>query len=1245
MMKPIPRVLFAIAVSVILWGGICRNLSADEPAVAFWEFGTEEQTPLHPVGGVHRDVPGPRPPIYPDFADNNLSVNLDGRGSRFVFEDPGDDSPFDFTNGDEITLEAWVNVREINDGDNSYIIGKGRTGRKGFSKDNQNWALRIRGLQGETRISFLFATVPYAPNDGNWHRYTSLKGFRPRTGWHHIAITYRYGEPETIQAWIDGKKVSGQWDAGGPTTNTPATDNDQIWIGSALGGSASNSFRGGLDSIGIHRAILDDKTLQSRFRRVGKEPGAEVASNKMPELGPLPADQVTVTFHEGFPDHARWLYTDESLPPAATQWSGSALLLNQIPLKYDNWGLRDGWKAPVLVRMAADVSLPPGKHTVLMRARGLARAWIDGQQITQTTALKGAPHGEEPITPVSDPPAPGQRPTWHRCQEVLSEVEILGDGPVRVVLDAIAGGKRFRAEPGELTLAVRLEGNESFTVLRPIGLASDPLPLTDAAVEAELEQIDASISALNDRTRRAAAQNRQAYWTGRHQAAQAWLASNPAPPVPKSDAAVTNPIDAFIEARLSQVDSAVPLAASDQDVDLATKALPILKRECFRCHGEKDQGGLSLETRELATLGGDSGEPAIQPGDPHASEMILRLRSDDADSRMPPTGKGLSEEKIKILEHWISKGAKWPQSNRIAASTETAPRVDDAAFIRRAYLDTVGVGPTELEVQQFLDDDAEDKRERLVDKLLEDPRWADHWMGYWLDLLAENPTLINASLNSTGPFRWFLYDALRDNKPIDRMVSELLMMRGNAYDGGSAGFALAAQNDAPFAAKGHIVGTAFLGIELQCARCHDSPYHTTTQRDLYSLAAMFARKTVRVPESSTVPPGFFANKARESLIQVTLKPGENVSPTWPFAKQTGAEDDDALKALLQNPDDHREKLAGLITAPQNTRFAQAIANRIWRRLIGAGIVEPPHDWEGNRPSHPELLQWLGKELVAGGYDLKHLTRVIMTSQLYQRAAVGNNLTAEPEQRLFAAPDRRRLSGEQVVDSLYAATGCEMDIEPMTLDPDGRAATNTRNNYGNPYRSWMLVSTSNERDRPSLTLPRAAAVTEMLTAFGWTADRQAPKTDREIAANVLQPAVMANSTLSISLTRASDRSPLAELAVEAKSPESLLESLFLRFVSRRPTPAERDVFLELLGDGFDDRLLPAADVVAPQPPERLPQVTWWNHVRNEANTYQQERARRVRLGPPADPRLHPAWRQNYEDVVWSLINLREFVWIP
>jgi hypothetical protein len=980
--------------------------------------------------------------------------------------------------------------------------------------------------------------------------------------------------------------------------------------------------------------------------------GDALASEGLPDLCGLPSDRVVATFHEGLPAHDRWPTEEESWPVETMRWKGDAFLLPRLPLRYDGWGIRESWKAPVLVRLAADVSLPAGKQTLLMRARGLGRLWVDGRVVAETGPLTSSPNGEEPITPVADPPLPGLRRASHRLQERIVEVEIpeRDAGPVRVVLETVAGGKGFRPEPGELCVAVRMPDGQSFSILRPVSLTAKTLALTDTAVDAALARIETSLSDYDDQARRTAAASREAFWKRRHETAREWVRQNPPPAVPevsgsKAVAEADHPIDAFVVARIERAQAASAQTPEVEARQFHAQVLPILRSECFRCHGEKDQGGLQLNSRQKALAGGDSGLPAVSPGDSGDSEMIARLRSDDPDVRMPPTGKPLPEEQIKILEAWIDAGAHWPAVPLTAEQTELAPLVDDTRFVRRAYLDTVGVVPEEDQVRAFLSDQSPGKRARLIDRLLDDPRWADHWMGYWQDLLAENPTLINATLNSTGPFRWFLYEALRDDKPLDRMITELLLMRGSPHDGGSAGFALAAQNDSPFAAKGHVAASAFLGIELQCARCHDSPYHSTTQRDLYSLAAMLARKPLVVPASSSVPAAFFASKGRESLIEVTLRPGEDVAPTWPFAEITGAADDDAMTALMENPEDSRERLATLITAPQNVRFAQVTANRIWRRLIGAGLVEPPHDWEGSAPSDPALLDWLARELVANDYSFKHLTRTIMTSRLYQREAVGENRAADPELRFFNAPDRRRMSAEQIVDSFYVAAGQAMDIEPMTLDPDGRRASSSRNSYGKPHRSWMLVSTSNERDRPSLTFPRAAVVVDVLEAFGWSADRQAPLTDREADPNVRQPAVIANSTLTVWLTRASDGSPLADLAVEAESVDELVDSVFLRFLSRLPTQEEKAMFAVPLIEQFSERLIPADQVRPPKLWEPLPRVTWSNHLRSEANTIQQEHERRARIGPPADPRLRADWREVYEDFVWSVVNLREFVWMP
>jgi mono/diheme cytochrome c family protein len=1195
--------------------------------VARWEFGTEEATPLRVKGNVQRDQAGPRPPEFPDMAANNTAVRVDASAYLSV-PDQGSNSDFDFMNGDAITIEAWVNPSVLREGQVSYVVGKGRTGSPKFARDNQNWSLRVVGTKNEAKLSFLFATK-LSSSEAHWHRWDSKLGFPVGTGWHHIAIAYRFGDPKSIQGWVNGEPTQGNWSYGGETKEPPVVDNDEIRIG--------NGFAGMLDAIAIHRAVLDDKVVASRFHRVGKRRVVKPQPEVMPELADVPGGRVLVQLSAGLPAHDRWPNEGEQWPSESARWIGDTLLIPRIPLEYDAWGIRSAWNAPVLLRMAGDVQLPAGAHRFMMRGRALGRLWINGKLVARTKAItKRPPDGEERITPVAEPPLPGMRVHGYHQQEMFGEATIEPGvtGKSRVVLELVVGGKGQRTETGEVCVAMLQADGKSYELLAP---GSTRLPLTDAAIEPILSAIEESLAQLDDQRRRRAAASQNDFWQARHELARVWVKENPVRQPRKG----SHPIDAFITSKIERAIAASSGADASQAKHFHGKILPILRENCFRCHGEEDKGGLKLDSRAAALNAGDSEIPAVVPGDLEASELIVRIRDGD----MPPTDDGLPKQQIELLEQWIKAGAPWPAPPLAESKVALSPVIGDASFLRRVYLDTVGVPPTADEAQAFLADVNPEKRTRLIDQLLNDERFADRWMSFWLDLLAENPTLLNQSMGSTGPFRWFLHDSLRDSKPLDRMVTELLLMRGGAAEGGSAGFAMASENDSPMAAKGHIVASAFLGIELQCARCHDSPYHSTTQKDLYSLAAMLSRKSVTVPKTSQVPAAFFENqKVRKSLIQVTLEANQSVPAQWPFASVTGVTDGENINRLMQNPTDTRERLAALITAPQNVGFSRVVVNRIWKQLIGAGFVEPAHDWEGNTASHPELLDWLAQELIANDYDFRHVVRLIVTSTAYQRPAVGKNLAASAEMRFFNAPERRRLTAEQIVDSLHHATGRPFDVEELTFVHDGRRELGQRQTLGKPTRAWMFGDLKNDRDRPSLSLSKARAVVDVLEAFGWTGARQMPITERETDPNVLQPGVLANSTLSMSLTRASHQSALAELAIAAESPESLVATLFLRTLSRLPKPDERKAFVSALSEGFDARLVPA-DKIAPieqLPP--LPQVTWFNHARPKANEIQLEIERRVLAGPPPDPRLSPAWRSALEDALWSLINHREFVWM-
>ncbi len=578
----------------------------------------------------------------------------------------------------------------------------------------------------------------------------------------------------------------------------------------------------------------------------------------------------------------------------------------------------------------------------------------------------------------------------------------------------------------------------------------------------------------------------------------------------------------------------------------------------------------------------------------------------------------------------------------VAAKATPAPLTDDYAFLRRITLDTIGTVPTPEQIDAFLRDRSQNRRANAIERLLGHPGWADHWVSYWQDVLAENPGILKPMLNNTGPFRWWIHESFTDNKPMDRFATELILMEGSGYYGGPAGFGMASENDVPMAQKAQIVAQAFLGMQMQCARCHDAPYHDFKQKDLFSLAAMLKREPQQVPLSSSIPTN--ANIVVGRVVKVTLKPGSKVEPAWPFHDIMT---NNIAKGVLRDPNDSREKLAALITDPRNARFARVIVNRIWKRYLGWGIVEPVDDWETAQPSHPELLDLLARELIAHDYDLKHVARLILNSQTYQRESrPDGSLEAKADERLFAAPARRRMTAEQVVDSLFAAVGKQFDSEEMNLDVDGRRPVKDFNNLGTPAHGWEFTSLSNERDRPALAMPKAQPIVDTLATFGWRESRQSPQTVREHAPNVLQPAALANGVLGNGrITRLSDDSAITSLALEDKPLPDLLRAVFLRVLSRPPTEAELKASSNLLEDGYADRRLKPSGSQAHKASAPARAVSWANHLNPEATKIKQELERQARAGDPPTDRLSADWRERMEDVLWSLVNSPEFVVVP
>lgn len=574
-----------------------------------------------------------------------------------------------------------------------------------------------------------------------------------------------------------------------------------------------------------------------------------------------------------------------------------------------------------------------------------------------------------------------------------------------------------------------------------------------------------------------------------------------------------------------------------------------------------------------------------------------------------------------------------------AVGARPTSELSDVEFLRRVSLDATGLIPTAEQLRVYLYDKEDRRRDNAIEKLLASESWADSWVPYWQDVLAENPGILKPDLNNTGPFRWWLHQSLSDGISFDRFVTELIEMEGSLVQGAPAAFSQSTLNDAPMAAKGDIIGRAFLGANLGCARCHDAPFHPVKQKDLFSLAAMLQGKPVTLPATSSVP---FVEGARRPAVKVTLQPGEEITPQWPFPQLIAhASNSQEFPGTGKVPS--RRQLAELIVAPENERFAQVVVNRVWARYMGAGIVDPVDDWARTRPSHPELLQYLAREFVWSGYDVKHIARLIFRSRAYQRKAAPLE-EGGASKRLFTGPVRRKLSAEQLVDSLHLAAGKPLACEELNLNPAGDRPPTQFLNMGKPERAWQMTALSNERDRPALALPVAQSLVDMLSTFGWRQSRQAPASVRDDAPSPMQTLILANGNLATRIIRLSDESAFTKLALEKQPLDDLVRETFFRVFSRKPNDDEAQYFHDFLSPYYLKRNVAGAGatVASLRTDNR---VSWSNHLSAEATLIRMEEERKLRMGEAPTKRLTTQFRERYEDMLWAMFNSPEFVLLP
>lgn len=369
------------------------------------------------------------------------------------------------------------------------------------------------------------------------------------------------------------------------------------------------------------------------------------------------------------------------------------------------------------------------------------------------------------------------------------------------------------------------------------------------------------------------------------------------------------------------------------------------------------------------------------------------------------------------------------QKNKL---TPSGPATD-AEFLRRVYLDLIGTIPTWQETAAFLDSKEPAKRQQLIDRLLADSRFAQHQADIWDEILfGRNPPGFDT--DKRDGFQAWLRKQFADNVPYDVWTRELLRADGNSVDNGAL-YHVQYRSKPEDAIEA--ISQTFLGVQLQCARCHDHPFENWTQRDFYGMAAFLARLDVvtvgkkgnltiyAIGEKNTGDV-LFTGSAKE---QAPGKKGEPIKPKFLLGDEL---DEPAVlegfkEARFENNKmppppkfSRKDRLVEWMTRGDNPFFARAVANRVWGQFLGRGLVHPVDNLSpSNTPSHPELLDLLTRELVAHKFDLKWYIRELVGSRTYQLSAVGSG-EALPE--WFRHARMRPLSAEELVDSWRVAVG-------------------------------------------------------------------------------------------------------------------------------------------------------------------------------------------------------------------------------
>jgi hypothetical protein len=544
-----------------------------------------------------------------------------------------------------------------------------------------------------------------------------------------------------------------------------------------------------------------------------------------------------------------------------------------------------------------------------------------------------------------------------------------------------------------------------------------------------------------------------------------------------------------------------------------------------------------------------------------------------------------------------------------------SPPVDDARFLRRIYIDTVGTIPTPEVAVSFASDPAPDKRSRMIEALLASPGYAEHWASYWTDVLIGQ---VQEKDIDKLTFRKWLVDRFAANTPYNGIVTDLLTAQGRNGERGAAG---SASEDASGGAAVQVIppvnwfvkyretpqdlaGNAsriFLGVQIQCAQCHDHKTEKWKQEDFRSFAACFTRTRAEVVDKGAV----MGDLRRIDVVDIgRALPRYLRNPDLaPFATA-------APRALdgtdLSQAPDARQALAAWMTSPSNPWFAEAIVNRMWGHFLGRGFVDPIDDIRPSNPvSAPEVLQKLSDDFVAQGYDLKRLIRVIAATEAYQLSSSAPATGAAPPSggpaKLWSRFRLEPLGPEELLNALMDATGVEDTLRRTKADVER-------------IRNGLFAAYS----------------------YLFDVDEEFDQTDFE--GTVSQSLALLNGALVGGGTSGLPGSALDTILARPDSDADKIAALYLRTLSRRPTAEEVAAFTRYVNEPQDDPADALGSAISPPVP---PNKRGGQGNKKKGGGGGRSDPKPLTNLEERDARNRDPRRRAYEDVFWELLNSSEF----